>query len=209
MRRPTLLLADDHTVVVEGLRRLLEPHFEIVASVDDGRELLAAVARSKPDVILLDISMPGLNGIDAALSLKTEVVTSKIVFLTMYADSAYVNGALRAGASGYVLKRCASAELVDAIHQVLEGRTYITPQIAQNLSIDGLAGKQAAELTPREREVLQLIAEGHSAKEIAARLNVSPKTVVFHKSNIAAKLGIHDTAGLTKYAMRHGIADEC
>lgn len=209
MGRATLLLADDHTMVVEGLRKLLEPHFEIVASVEDGRELAAAAGRFKPDVVLMDISMPGLNGIEAALHLMKDLGTAKIVFLTMHADPTYVSAALRAGASGYVLKRCASAELVEAIHQVLQGRTYVTPQVAQNASIDTLgSGSPAGELTHREREVLQLVAEGHAAKEIAARLSVSPKTVVFHKTNVMAKLGLHTTAELTKYAIRHGITEK-
>lgn len=207
MRRPTVLLADDHTVVMEGLRKLLEPHFEIVGAVEDGRELVAAATGLKPDIVLLDISMPGLNGFDAALQLKKHLPDAKIIFLTMYADPTYLRGAFRAGAEGYVLKRCASAELVEAIHVVLQGRTYVTPQIAKDVPISSFeAGTLPGELTGREREVLQLVAEGKSAKEIAAMINISPKTVAFHKTNIMTKLGTHTTAGLTKYAIRHGLS---
>ncbi len=207
MRRTTLLLADDHTVVMEGLKKLLEPHFEIVGSVEDGRELLAAAAVLKPDVALLDISMPLLNGIDAALQLKKRLPSVKLIFLTMHADPTFLSAAFRAGAEGYVLKRCAAAELVEAIHVVLEGRTYVTPKIAKDFPISSLeSGTTPGELTSREREVLQLIAEGKSAKEIATVINISPKTVAFHKTNIMTKLRTRTTAGLTKYAVRHGLS---
>ena len=209
MRRSTILLADDHTLVMEGLKKLLEPRFEIVGAVEDGRELVAAAERIKPDAVLLDISMPGLNDIDAARQIKKDLPNVRLIFLTMHADAVYVSGAFRAGANGYVLKRCAAAELVDAIGQVLRGRTYVTPEVAKDVPTGNLKAKDAmAGLTTRQREVLQLVAEGKSAKEIAAALKVSPRTAKFHKSNIMEKLGVRTTAELTKFAVRHGISDE-
>lgn len=209
MKLPTVLLADDHTIVTEGLKQLLEPYFEVIGEVEDGRELVGAAIRAKPDVVIVDISMPGLNGIDACRQITKELPTAKLVFLTMHTDPTLVSGAFQAGARGYVLKRCASAELVEAIHQVLGGGTYITPEVAIDLpAADLRAGKARGELTAREREVLQLVAEGKSGKEIAAILAVSPKTVAFHKSNIMEKLGVRTTAGLTKLAIRRGLAVE-
>ena len=211
MKRPRVLLADDHTLVVDGLRRILEPECEVVGAVEDGRSLLAAAEQLKPDIILLDISMPLLNGVEAARTLRKAVPEAKMIFVTMHADATYVNGAFRAGASGYVLKRCASMELLTAIHEVLRGRTYITPLIASDIS-DELpgwprgSGDASGELTARQREVVQLVAEGHSLKEIAAILKISRKTAVFHKSNVMRRLGIHSTAELTKYALEHGIS---
>jgi len=209
MRRPTVILADDHTIVMEGLRKLLERDFEIADTVSDGAELLASAGRLKPDVVLLDISMPRLNGIEAARQLKEDLPATKLIFLTMHADAVFVSGAFRAGAHGYVLKRCAAAELVEAIHEVLRGRTYVTPEISQDLPVESMRrAKSPAALTRREREVLQLVAEGKAAKEIAAILSISPKTVVFHKTNIMAKLGVRTTAGLTQFAVRHGVVGE-
>jgi DNA-binding NarL/FixJ family response regulator len=208
-RQPSVLLADDHMIVVQGLQKLLEPYFEIAGSVQDGRELVAAALNIKPDVILLDISMRGLNGIDAALQIRKRLPGAKLIFLTQHADPGYVAGALRAGAHGYVLKRCAAAELVDAIYHVLQGETYVTPEMAKQLPMVNLnTAKARGELTAREREVLQLVAEGKSAKEIAAILSISPKTVSFHKANLMEKLGVHNTAGLTRYAMQRGLAGE-
>jgi len=207
MKKTSVLLADDHTIVTDGLKRILEPHFEIAGAVTDGRELVAAALRLAPDVVLVDISMPGLNGIDAALQLRKVLPGAKIIFLTMHADPTFVNGALRAGAEGYVLKRCAAEELVDAIHHVLGGGVYITPVVADGVTVSGRA-RAAGALTVREREVLQLVAEGHSGKEVAAQLRISVKTVAFHKANITRKLGINTTAGLTQFAIRHGIVSE-
>jgi DNA-binding NarL/FixJ family response regulator len=211
MKRPRVLLADDHTLVVDGLRRILEPECEVVGAVEDGRSLLAAAEQLKPDIILLDISIPLLNGVEAARILRKAMPEAKIIFVTMHADATYVTGAFRAGASGYVLKRCASMELLNAIHEVLSGRTYITPLIASDISDElpewprGL-GDASGELTDRQREVVQLVAEGHALKEIAAILKISRKTVAFHKSNVMRRLGIHSTAELTKYALEHGIS---
>ena len=211
MTRPRVLIADDHTLVTDGLRRILEPECEVVGAVEDGRSLLEAAEGLKPDIILLDISMPLLNGVDAARKLRDTVPSAKVIFVTMHADATYVTGAFRAGASGYVLKRCASIELLNAVHQVLKGRTYITPLIRKATSRE-LPGwplgpvEASGELTDRQREVLQLVAEGHHVKEIAMILQISRKTVAFHKSNVMRRLGIHSTAELTKYALEHGLS---
>ena len=210
MKRPRVLLADDHTLVLEGLRKILEPDCEVVGAVEDGRSLLAAAARLRPDIILLDISMPLLNGVEAARKLRNAAPGAKVIFVTMHGDATYVAGAFRAGASGYVLKRCASVELLKAINQVLTGRPYITPLIRKDLGqLPGWppgAGEASGELTVRQREVVQLVAEGHPVKEIAAILNITGKTVAFHKGNVMRRLGIRSTAELTKYALEHGIS---
>lgn len=208
--RPRVLLADDHLMVVEGLRGILQSECEIVGTVEDGRSLLKVAAELKPDIILLDISMPLLNGVEAARELRKIVPATKLLFVTMHGDATYVAGAFRAGASGYVLKRCASTELAFAITEVLKGRKYITPLITKDafvdLSGDPLrTGELSGELTDRQREVVQLVAEGRPVKEIAAILNISGKTVAFHKSNVMRRLGVHSTAELTRYALEHGI----
>jgi DNA-binding NarL/FixJ family response regulator len=210
MRRPRLLLADDHRIVAEGLRSLLEPEFELVDIVEDGRALVARAKELLPDVIVADITMPLLNGIEAALQLKKADVPAKIVFLTMHQDVTYAAKAFELGAAGFVLKHSAPSELVTAIREALAGRTYVTPLIAKELMQayrDGAAQQQGAatELTPRQREVLQLFAEGHSAKEVASVLQISPRTAEFHKASIMKLLGIRTTAELTQYAARHGI----
>jgi len=207
--RPRVLLADDHVLVIDGLRRILEPECEVVGAVEDGRSLLKAAEKLQPDIVLLDISIPLLNGVEAARRLRKTVPAAKLIFVTMHADATYVTRAFRAGASGYVLKRCASMELVSAIHAVLKGRTYITPLVRKDISgaVPGSPlGEISGELTERQREVVQLVAEGHPVKEIAAILNISRKTVAFHKSNVMLRLGIRSTAELTKYALDHGIA---
>jgi DNA-binding NarL/FixJ family response regulator len=209
--RPRVLLADDHVLVIDGLRRILEPECEIVGAVEDGRALLKAAQELKPDIVLLDISMPLLTGVEAARRLRKSVPAAKLIFVTMHADPAYVTGAFRAGASGYVLKRCASMELLSAIQQVLKGRTYSTPLIRRDVLGDAPGsplwpGDVSGELTERQREVVQLVAEGHPVKEIAAILNISAKTVAFHKSNVMRRLALRSTAELTKYALEHGLA---
>ena len=211
MMRPRVLLADDHTLVAEGLRRILEPECDVVGAVEDGRSLLAAAEELKPDIILLDISMPLLNGVEAARRLRDIVPGAKVIFVTMHADATYVAGAFRAGAAGYVLKRCASMELLTAVHEVLQGRAYVTPLIRKDIlgelpSWPLGSGETAGELTERQREVVQLVAEGHPVKKIAAILNISRKTVAFHKANVMRRLGIRSTAELTKYALEHGIS---
>jgi DNA-binding NarL/FixJ family response regulator len=215
MEKPTVLLADDHTLVLEGIKKLLEPHFDLVGTVEDGRALLDAAAKLRPDVVLLDISMPLLNGIDAARQLRKRVPSTKILFLSMHSDAMYVTEAFRAGGSGYLLKRSAASELVFAIGEVLKGRFYVTPGVAKGVLQDVFGDAPAsrkeppsgsAHLTTRQREVLQLVAEGKSIKEIASVLDISVKTVEFHKSRIMEQLDLHTTAELTKYAVAHGIA---
>ena len=211
MTRPRVILADDHTLLVDGLRSLLEPRCELVGTVEDGRALIEAAQRLHPDVILLDISMPLLNGLEAAHQLKELVPDSKLIFLTMHADRSYVREAFRAGASGYLLKRSAVSELEHAISVVLRGRRYITPLLStvglESIFPGSMADPTAhlEDLTPRQREVLQLVAEGHTAKEIANTLAISVKTVEFHKARILDRLGLLTTSDLIKYAIRHGI----
>ena len=210
MSKPRVLLADDHTLVLEGFRKLLEEEFELVGTVEDGRALLTTAPTLQPDVVLLDIAMPSLNGIEAARQLKKLMPEVKIIFVTMHADSAYVTEGFRAGASGYLLKRSAAAELAQAIQAVLRGQHYVTPLITSDLVralIDSPPEHQSrpAALTPRQREVLQLVAEGHSLKEIANTLKISVKTVEFHKAQIMEQLNLHTTAELTKYAITHGL----
>jgi DNA-binding NarL/FixJ family response regulator len=209
MNRPRVLLADDHAMILAGLRGLLESDFDLVGSVEDGRALLASADRLKPDIILMDISMPLLNGIEAARQLRKRVPQSKIIFLTMHSDVAYVREAFQAGASGYLIKRSAATELITAIQEVLKGRTYVTPLVTKEMVASFLEPTDSPEklddrLTSRQREVLQLVAEGHSNKEIACVLKVSTKTVEFHKYNLMQILGIRTTAELTQYAIRHG-----
>lgn len=210
MKQPRVLLADDHALVLDGYRKLLEDLCEIVGVAEDGRTLLAMAHRLHPDIVTLDISMPQLNGIDAARTLHKSLPHTKIIFVTMHADRAYVNEAFKAGASGYLLKRSAGSELIQAIQSVMNGHHYVTPLIAKDLVQSVVTGRTAPvlkgrDLTPRQREVLQLVAEGRTVKEIAASLNISPKTVEFHKSQLMEQLSLHTTADLTKYALTHGL----
>jgi len=208
-KRARILLADDHSLVAAGLCKLLEEEFDLVGAVGDGRALVVTAKRERPDVILLDISMPLLNGVEAARQLQVAVPASKLIFVTVHSDSPYVVEAFRAGASGYVLKRSAASELVAAIRDVLNGNLYVTPLIAKS-ALEGIlkvAEKRGPLLSTRQREVLQLVAEGHSAKEIAEILRISPKTVEFHKGWIMKKLDLHSTAELTRYALEHRIAN--
>jgi DNA-binding NarL/FixJ family response regulator len=208
--RPRVLLADDHCVVAEGLRGLLNPHFDVVGIVADGRELLTAAEKLDPDVIVLDISMPSLNGIDAARQMRAANFRAKMVFLTMHREVTYAARALEAGASGFVLKHAAASELVTAIQEALKGGKYISPQIAGEL-LDSFGHKNTADaealdkLTPRQREVLQLVAEGRSAKQVAAVLRISPRTAEYHKARLMESLGVHNTAELIQYAIRAGL----
>lgn len=211
MKRPRVLLADDHKIVVEGLRNLLEPEFELVGTVEDGRALVAAAAELRPDVIVADISMPLLNGIEAARQIKKADSGAKIVFLTMHPDVTYATRAFEAGASGYVLKHSAPSELVTAIREALKGRTYVTPMIAKDVLQSFMDRSHKREdvfhkLTPRQREILQLVTEGRSAKGIASLLNVSPRTVEFHKYRMMEDLGLRTNAELIQFAIKHGLA---
>ena len=207
MRKPRILLADDHALVLEGFRRILEGHYELVGTVGDGRALLEAAKTMHPDIVILDISMPLLNGIDAATQLKKICPKAKIIIMTMHADTEYVRSAFEAGASAYVLKRSAVDELEQAIRAVLEGHSYITPLITKELVDVFLAtgSEKSGGLTPRQREVLQHLAEGRTAKEIANLLNITSRTVEFHKMQIMDHLNLRTTADLIKYALTHGI----
>ncbi len=210
MKRPRVLLADDHAMVVAGLSRLLEPEYELAGTAENGQVLLELAASFQPDVIVVDISMPLLNGIEAVRELKRRGQAAKVVFLTMHADVDFAVEALEAGASAYLLKQSAAEELLIALREVLKGHTYVTPLIARDVFDSALQGKRApdrpsARLTARERQVLQLLAEGKSAKEIAAVLNVSTRTAEFHKYNAMDKLGLRSTAELTQYAVKHGL----
>ena len=208
-RQTRILIAEDHTLMAEGLRRLLECEFESVATVGNGRELLDEVAATKPDVVLLDIGMPLLNGIEATRRFSKTAPGTKVIIVTAHNEPQYVVEAFRAGATGFVLKRCALTELVAAIRQVLDGKTYVTPLVADR-AVEAARESQirpvGPSLTSRQREVLQLVAEGCTAKEIANVLKVSVKTAVFHKMAIMDKLGLRTTAELTRYALEHGIA---
>jgi DNA-binding NarL/FixJ family response regulator len=210
MNRLRVLLADDHHLIAEGLRSLLEPHFDVVGIVADGRELVSVAKALEPDVVVLDISMPSLNGIDALRQMSASDCGAKVVFLTMHRDVTYAVRALEAGASGFVLKHSAASELITAIREALKGGRYITPQIASEL-VDSfrrgrpIGAERSDELTPRQREVLQLVSEGRSAKEIAATLHISRRTAEFHKARLMEALGVKTTAELIQYAIRTGI----
>jgi DNA-binding NarL/FixJ family response regulator len=210
MGKTSVLLADDHRIVLEGLKGLLGDEFEVVGTAENGRVLVEQAAKLRPDVIVADISMPQLNGIEAARQIKKTNKRVKIVFLTMHPDATYAADAFEAGASGFVLKHAAPSELVTAIHEAMKGRTYITPLVAGDLlrayREGGSPEKELLRKTsPREREILQLLAEGRSGKEIASILNISPRTVEFHKYRMMEKLNIKTSAELVQYAVRHGI----
>ena len=210
MSKPRVLLADDHSLVLEGFRRILDDQCDLVGMVEDGRALLEAAQRVQPDIVILDVSMPLLNGIDAATQLKKSHPSIKVIFVTMHADADYVRSAFEAGASGYLLKRSAVDELEQAIRAVWAGHTYITPLIAKGLldvlmTIGPGQSQQKKTLTFRQREVLQLLAEGRTVKDIAIRLKISTRTVEFHKAQIIFHLNLRTTAELTKYALAHGL----
>jgi len=207
MPKPRILLADDHVLVLEGFRRILHEHYELVGTVGDGYALLAAAKTVQPDIVILDISMPLLNGIDTAAQLKKICPTAKIIIVTMHAGPDYVRSAFEAGASAYVLKGSAVDELEQAIRAVLGGHSYITPLITKELVDVYLSApsEKPSGLTPRQREVLQLLAEGRTAKEIANLLHITSRTVEFHKGQILDQLKLKTTADLIKYALTHGI----
>ena len=210
--RPRVLLADDHLLVAEALKSLLAPEFDLVGVVEDGRALVEAAARLQPDVIVADVTMPHLNGIDALVRLRQDGNKVPVVFLTMHRDVTFARRALEAGASGFVLKHSASVELVAAIRAALEGKTYLTSQLAGEVLSAMKQGPEPADspvdaLTPRQREVLQLLAEGRSAKEIGASLAISARTVEFHKYQMMEKLGLHSSAELIHFAIKHGLVE--
>jgi DNA-binding NarL/FixJ family response regulator len=203
-----ILLADDHLVVREGLRSLLEAAgFKVVGEARDGRDALKLARMLEPEVTVMDIGMPGLNGVDACRELLREVPEMRIIVLTVHGEDAYVIEALRSGARGYVLKTQAGSDLVRAIGEVTQGRIYLSPSVSSAVVQAFLAGSTspADPLTPREREVLQLVAEGRSTKEVAGILGVSVKTAETHRTRLMTKLDIHHTAGLVHYAIRRGL----
>ncbi len=204
MRRNTVLLADDHAIVLEGLARLLREHsFDVVGAVGDGHLLIEAAKRLRPDVIVTDLSMPGLSGLDVLLRLRAERVDSKIIVLTMHNDADLATAAMRGGASGFLLKESAGEELLAAIRQALQGRVYLTPALTRDV-MERMAGSPGAlkpQLTPRQRDVLRLIVKGQRMKEIAANLGLSIRTVETHKYEMMETLGLHSTAELVRYAL--------
>ncbi len=213
MKRPRLIVADDHTLLLEGFRLILEPEYEIVGRVENGQALLMEAQRLKPDVILLDISMPLLNGIDAARQLSKQLPSAKLIFVTQHSDAEFVTEAFRAGAAGYLLKRSAASELLSAIREVLKGNHYVSPLVARDtieslLSIQSPDRTTADHLTARQREILQLVAEGRSRKEISSILGIAVKTVEFHKAALMRQLDLHNAAEFTLYALKHGFIAE-
>ena len=210
MRRARVLLADDHRMVTEGLKNLLAADFELVGAVEDGRALLAAAKKLRPDVIVADISMPQLNGIEVLQLLKASNPAVKVVFLTMHQDRAYARRALEAGAAGFVVKHSASDELVMAIHAALKGQTFITPALASDVLYDmrrqsSTITSPRKSVTPRQREILELLAAGKSAKKIGEVLSISARTVEFHKYQIMEMHGLHSSAELVHFAIKQGI----
>jgi DNA-binding NarL/FixJ family response regulator len=208
MPRPRVLLADDHALLLGALENLLSAECDVVGQASDGRALLAAAETLKPDVIVLDIAMPVLNGLEAGRQIKRFLRSVKLVFVTMNEDPDLAAEAFRAGASGYLLKRSAAAELLTAIKQVMQGRSYITPLMTESL-VEALMQppehSPAEELTPRQREILQLLAEGRSMKEVATVLDITASTVAFHKYRMMEHLKVKSTAELVQYAVRHHI----
>ena len=210
--RPRVVLADDHRIVAEGIRSLLESEYEVAAVVEDGRALLKAVEDLRPDAVVADVSMPLLNGIEATEQLRRSGSTVAVVFLTMHPDVSYASRALASGGNGFVLKHSAPSELLTAVSEALAGRTYVTPRVAEELkrlkgdvASDPSAADPVGRLTPRQREVLQLVAEGRSAKEVANILNISPRTAEFHKYRLMEQLSVTTNAELVQYAVRHGL----
>jgi DNA-binding NarL/FixJ family response regulator len=210
----TILIADDHTLMLEGLVRLLSTEFEVVGTAPNGRVLLEEAQRLKPDIAVLDVGMPELNGIETANRLMKILPSTKIVFVTQQLAPAYLHAAFAAGAKAYVAKQSAASELIAAIHMALEDRFYVTPHAGTEAArLTSLNPKQnpaemfGTKLTPRQREVLQLVAEGRSTKQISASLGISPKTVEFHRNSLMDELGLRSIAELTRFAVSQGIVN--
>jgi DNA-binding NarL/FixJ family response regulator len=209
MKRPRVLLADDHRLLREAFVELLKAECEVVGAAADGRAMLAMAAELRPDIVVLDIAMPLLNGLDAARQLKRETPDIKVIFLTVSEDHDVAAEAFRLGASGYLLKNSAASELLQAIREVYEGRSYVTPLATKGL-VDSFLQKDepakgSSELSPRQREVLQLLAEGHTMKEVASLLHITPRTVAFHKYAMMEALGIKSSALLVQFALKQGL----
>ena len=206
MTLPRIVLADDHTIIAEAFLKLVEGHADVVATVSDGRALLETAQQLKPDVVVVDICMPLMNGLEAGLQLKKLMPAVKVIFLTMNEDPELAVEAMRRRASGYLLKSSAASELIRAIQMALKGKSYVTPRIAAGIRkaiIDNANPRaRAKKLTPRQREVIQLLAEGKSMKEAAGVLNVTPRTVAFHKYRVMAMLGLKTSADLIQFAIK-------
>src|SRR5580692_1186969 len=209
MRRPRVLLADDHQMLIDALKSVLEPRCEVVGSVTDGRSLLEAAEKLRPDVIVVDIAMPQLNGLDAGRKLQQKMPAVKLIFMTMNEDPYLVGEAFRAGASAFLLKQAAGLELDEAIKEVLKGGSYVTPSAAKGLDKISLREPKNRELAPeptaRQREVIQLLAEGRTMKEIARLLYITPRTVAAHKYAVMELLQLKTSAEVVQYAIKHRI----
>jgi DNA-binding NarL/FixJ family response regulator len=209
VKRPSVLIADDHQMLLDALKKILEPRYEVVGTVRDGRALLEAAVDLQPEIIVLDVAMPQLNGLDAARQIKQTMPKAKLIFMTMNEEPDLVGEAFRAGASGFLLKRAAAFELMDAIEKVLKGGSYVTPSAAEGQAKISLrepkARNHAPEPTPRQREVIQLLAEGRSMKEVASTLQITKRTVAAHKYAVMDLLQLKTNADLVQYAIRHRI----
>jgi len=209
--KPSVLLADDHAIIADGLRRLLEPECEVVGIVSDGYALIETARETRPDIVLVDITMPLLNGIDATVQLLRDLPETHVIFLTMHADRAYATEAFEAGAAGFVVKHAAPDELWQAINTVLLGGAYMSPRVGgtgamtKRRRATSTPGVASFHLTTRQRQVLQLVAEGHSTKSIGLRLRLAPKTVEFHKYRAMKGLGLNSSAQLIQFALKHGL----
>ena len=207
MTRPRVLLADDHRMLADALKKVLEPRCEVVGTVSDGRALLEAAANLNPDIIVLDITMPHLNGLDAGRQLKAKMPRTKLIFMTQHEDPYLVGEAFRCGASAFLLKEAAASELIDAVDEVLKGGSYVTPSAAEGLTTIALRDpkdrEHMPEPSPRQREVIQLLAEGHSMKEVADALKITVRTVAAHKYAVMELLQLKSNADLVQYAIKH------
>lgn len=212
MKRLRILLGDDHSFVLKGIRALLEGHFEVVGAEGSGKALVEAALCLKPDLVVLDVSMPIMNGIDAAREIKKALPSTKLVFLSMHSNAIYLRKALEVGASGYILKSGAAEELLTGIEEARKGKIYITPHFGQEVieSVRGWRDHKAGaplELTQRQKQILQMLAEGKQNKEIAEIAHISVRTVEFHRSRLMTKLGAHSIVDLTRFAIQEGLVD--
>lgn len=212
MSKPRILLADDHMLVLDGLRHLLERHYDLVGIVQDGHSVVPAARRLQPDLVLMDVAMPVLNGLQAGQRLREQLPHVKLLYVSMYGDTPYVEEALRIGASGYVLKRSGWDELSRAIEAVLAGKQYVTPELSAALEQPAVQpplapGGTVRSLTERQRQILRLVAAGYTAKEIGRMLHITSKTVEFHKGRMMRQLQLQSTVELARYALTHGLSN--
>jgi DNA-binding NarL/FixJ family response regulator len=212
MSKPRILLADDHMLILDGLRNLLERHYDLVGTVQDGHSVVNAARRLQPDLVLMDVAMPVLNGLQAGHRLREQLPSVKLLYVSMYGDTPYVEEALRIGASGYVLKRSGWEELSRAIEAVLAGKQYISPELSAALPQPSLQPSAAEDstmrsLTERQRQILRLVAAGYTAKEIGRMLHITSKTVEFHKGRMMRQLQLQSTVELARYALMHGLSN--